>query len=119
MDITKLKIRDMRTLLDSGEISASELTQNYIDRIKKYDGNVKSYITVTEENALESAKKAQEKIKAGNCAPLCGIPMAIKDNICTDGIKTTCASKMLENFIPPYDATVMEKLNAQNIVMLG
>ena len=99
MDITKLKIRDMRKMLDSGEISASELTQGYIERIKKYDGNVKSYITVTEENALESANAAQEKIKAGNAAPLCGIPMAIKDNICTDGVKTTCASKMLENFI--------------------
>ena len=119
MDITKLKIRDMRKMLDSGEISASELTQGYIERIKKYDGNVKSYITVTEENALESAKAAQEKIKAGNASPLCGIPMAIKDNICTDGVKTTCASKMLENFIPPYNATVMEKLDAQNIVMLG
>ena len=119
MDITKLKIRDMRKMLDSGEISASELTQGYIERIKKYDGNVKSYITVTEENALESANAAQEKIKAGNAAPLCGIPMAIKDNICTDGVKTTCASKMLENFIPPYNATVMEKLDAQNIVMLG
>ena len=71
MDITKLKIRDMRKMLDSGEISASELTQGYIERIKKYDGNVKSYITVTEENALESANAAQEKIKAGNAAPLC------------------------------------------------
>ncbi|MDE6103494.1 MAG: Asp-tRNA(Asn)/Glu-tRNA(Gln) amidotransferase subunit GatA, partial [Oscillospiraceae bacterium] len=89
MDITKLKIRDMRTLLDSGEISATELTQGYIDRINKYDGNVKSYITVTEEHALESAKAAQEKIKAGNASPLCGIPMAIKDNISTDGVKTT------------------------------
>lgn len=71
MDITKLKIRDMRKMLDSGEISASELTQGYIERIKKYDGNVKSYITVTEENALESAYAAQEKIKARNaCASL-------------------------------------------------
>ena len=68
---------------------------------------------------MADADAAQKKIDAGNAGVLCGIPMAIKDNICTDGIKTTCASKMLENFIPPYNATVMEKLMAQNVVMLG
>lgn len=119
MDIKDLKIRDMRKLLDSKEISSPELTQFYIDRIKKYDGKVQSFITVTEENALKSAEKAQSVIDAGNASDLCGIPLAIKDNICTDGVKTTCASKMLENFVPPYNATVMEKLNSQNTVMLG
>ncbi len=119
MDITKLKIREMRKLLDNKEISSPELTQIYIDRIKKYDGKLESYITVTEEIALNEAEKAQDIINSGKAGELCGIPLAIKDNICTDGVKTTCASKMLEDFVPPYDATVMEKLNAENIVMLG
>lgn len=119
MDITKLKIREMRKLLDGKEISAAELAESYIDRIDKYDGKLESYITVTKEKAMSDAENAQQLINSGNASDLCGIPLAIKDNICTDGIKTTCASKMLENFVPPYNATVMEKLNSQGIVMLG
>lgn len=119
MDVTSLKISDMREMLDKKEISAAELTSEYIKRIKEFDSKIESYITVTEENAIEQAKAAQAKIDKGEATPLCGIPLAIKDNICTEGVKTTCASKMLENFIPPYNATVMEKLNSQGIVMLG
>lgn len=119
MDVTKLKVREMREMLDKKQISASELAGEYINRIKEFDGKVESYITVTEEQALSSAKLIQDKINKGDVTPLTGIPMAIKDNICTDGVKTTCASKMLENFVPPYDATVMEKLNSQDIVLLG
>ncbi|MCM1227107.1 MAG: Asp-tRNA(Asn)/Glu-tRNA(Gln) amidotransferase subunit GatA [Clostridium sp.] len=119
MDITKLKIRDMRRLLDGKKVSAKELAQTYIDRIEKYDGKLESYITVTKEKAISDAENAQKRIDSGESTALCGIPLAIKDNICTDGVKTTCSSKMLENFVPPYDATVMEKLNAQGIVMLG
>ena len=107
-----MKIRDMRKALDSKEISAKELAQTYFERIKKYDDKVKSFITVTEE-------KAQGVIDKGEAKALTGIPVAVKDNICTEGVKTTCASKMLENFVPPYNATVMEKLDAENIVMLG
>ena len=114
-----MKLRDMRKALDSREISAEELAKSYFDRIKQYDGEIKSYITVTEELAMQQAKAAQEIINKGEAKALTGIPVAVKDNICTKGVKTTCASKILENFIPPYDATVMEKLNAQNIVMLG
>lgn len=116
MDFT---IEHLRQMLDQKEISAVELTQDYLDRIRKYDDVLKSYITVTPEQAISDAKKAQEKIDAGKAGTLCGIPFAIKDNICTDGVRTTCASKMLENFIPPYNATVMEKLISQDIVMLG
>ena len=119
MDITNLKIRDMRKLLDSKEISAAELACSYIDRIEKYDGKLEIYITVTKEKALLDAENAQKRIDSGNAPELCGIPIAVKDNICTDGIKTTCASKMLENFIPPYNATVMEKLYSKGIVLLG
>lgn len=119
MNVTNLKLREMRDLLDKKSISAIELTQEYVDRINKFDDKIQSYITVTEESAMDSAKNAQAKIDSGNSSPLCGIPISIKDNICTDGVKTTCGSKALENFIPQYNATVVDKLNAQNAVMLG
>ena len=112
-------IREQRDLLDRHEISVKELTECYLNRIETYDPALQSYITVTKEQAYQDAETAQKKIYDGTAAPLCGIPLAIKDNICTDGVRTTCASKMLEDFIPPYNATVMEKLNAQNAVMLG
>ena len=112
-------IREQRDLLDRHEISVKELTECYLNRIETYDPALQSYITVTKEQAYQDAETAQKKIDDGTAAPLCGIPLAIKDNICTDGVRTTCASKMLEDFIPPYNATVMEKLNAQNAVMLG
>ena len=115
----RISIGEAREMLDSKKISTKELAETYIGRIKSVDGEVKSFITVTEEQALKQAELAQEKIDKGEASALCGIPVAIKDNICTEGVKTTCASKMLENFIPPYNATVMEKLNAENIVMLG
>ena len=119
MDITSKSITELRSALDSKEISAKELADEYFSRIKSYDDEIESYITVTKEKAYSDAEKAQKAIDDGNASPLCGIPMAIKDNICTDGIKTTCSSKILENFIPPYNATVIEKLESENIVMLG
>lgn len=119
MDITKLKVREMRSLLDEKKISAKELTEGFISNIKAKDDVYKCFITKTEELALEQADKAQTIIDQGNATALTGIPMAIKDNVCTEGVLTTCASKTLENFIPPYNATIMEKLNAENFVMLG
>lgn len=119
MDITALKVRDMRKMLDKKEISAAELTDAYLKRINDTDGRLESYITVTSAEAEKAAAEAQKLINGGESKPLTGIPLAIKDNICTVGVKTTCASKMLEDFVPPYNATVMEKLNAENIVMLG
>jgi aspartyl-tRNA(Asn)/glutamyl-tRNA(Gln) amidotransferase subunit A len=106
-------------MLDNKEISATELADAFISRIKKYDSKLQSFITVTEEKALKDAENAQKVINSGNASGLCGIPLAVKDNICTDGIRTTCSSKILENFIPPYNATVIEKLNSENAVMLG
>lgn len=119
MDITALKISELRSMLDKKEISAEELTNAYLNRIESVDGKVESYITVTADAAKNAAKKAQEKIDKGEASALCGIPLAIKDNICTDGVKTTCASKMLENFVPFYNATVMDKLENAGAVMLG
>lgn len=119
MDLKTLKVRDLRAMLDKHEISAAELTKEYLPRIESVDKSLESYITVTADNALKQAEKAQERIDSGKASALTGIPMAIKDNICTDGIRTTCASKMLETFVPPYDATVIEKLKANDFVMLG
>lgn len=119
MNLKEQTLSSLREMLDTKKISAPELCKEYIDRIKEKDSDVLGYITVTEDEAMQSAKKAQQIIDSGKADTLTGIPLAIKDNICTDGIKTTCASKMLENFVPPYDACVIEKLKAQNYVILG
>lgn len=112
-------ISNLRKMLDNKEISSVELTKGYLEKINAENNKYGAYITVCEEEALAAAAAADEKIAAGEILPLTGIPMAIKDNICTKGVKTTCGSKMLENYIPPYNATVMEKLNAQGVVTLG
>ncbi|KAG1707737.1 Glutamyl-tRNA(Gln) amidotransferase subunit A [Nymphon striatum] len=112
-------ITELGAGLRSGEFSSVELTQYYLDRIAKYDSELNSFITVTEEQALEAAKNADEQIAAGTAGALTGIPMAHKDLFCTDGVRTSCASKMLDNFIAPYNATVVEKLNAAGMPMLG
>ncbi len=119
MDITSLTVKAQREMLDKKEITSPELIRAYLDRIKMADDKLESYITVTEEAAVKAAEKAQTVIGTGKASALCGIPMAVKDNICIEGVRTTCASKMLENFVSPYNATVMEKLNASNAVMLG
>ena len=114
-----MALKKLREMLDSKEIGAVELTEQYLDRIEKSDEEINSYITVCKENALADAKKAQEVIDSGNSGAFTGLPISVKDNICTLGVKTTCASHMLDDFIPPYNATVMEKLKEDNIVMLG
>ena len=119
MDIKKLSIKKARHLLDSKELSAVELTNIYLDRIKKIDDKTNAFITVCEELSIEQAKKAQQAIDSGRASLLCGIPLSIKDNICVEGVPTTCASKMLENFIPPYTATAAKKLLADNAVIIG
>lgn len=119
MELKKQTLGSLREMLDTKQISAVELCKEYSDSIKAKDSDVLGYITVTEDEALKNAEKAQEIIDKGEAKALTGIPLAIKDNICTDGIRTTCASKMLENFVPPYDANVIEKLKAENYVLLG
>ena len=112
-------ISELAAGLRSGEYSSVELTRYFLDRIKDYDGQLNSFITVCEEQALEQARLADERIKAGEGGQLIGIPIAHKDIFCTDGIKTSCGSKMLDNFVSPYDATVVEKLKQSGVVMLG
>lgn len=105
--------------LAAKKISSVELTQHYLERIKKFDAKLNSFITVTEEEALQAAKAADQLIAANQAGPLTGIPIAQKDIFCTDGVKTTCGSKMLDNFIAPYDATVIRKFKEAGTVMLG
>jgi aspartyl-tRNA(Asn)/glutamyl-tRNA(Gln) amidotransferase subunit A len=105
--------------LKSGDFSSVELTQAYLNRIKAEDEKYNSYITVTEEQALAQAKAADEAIAAGTAGAFTGLPFAHKDIFCTQGVRTSCASKMLDNFISPYNATVVEKFNAAGGVMLG
>lgn len=120
MDLYKLTAHESMDLLAKKEVTSQELTQAVIDRIETVDKQVESYITNTFESALETAKAVDEKIAKGEeLMPLEGVPMAIKDNICTKDITTTCASKMLENFVPPYDAFAANKVKEINAPMLG
>jgi aspartyl-tRNA(Asn)/glutamyl-tRNA(Gln) amidotransferase subunit A len=101
------------------EFSSVELTRHYLDRIQRLDGTYNSYITVTEQQALQQAAEADRRLAKGDAPILCGIPIAHKDLFCTDGVRTSCGSKMLDNFVPPYSATIVENLQAAGAVMLG
>ena len=120
MQLYELTIHELSRLLDKREVSCLDITKSIINRINEVDGEIGSYITLTEETALKQAENIDKKIrteKRNNS--LLGIPMALKDNICTKDIKTTCASKMLEDFKPPYDAFVVDKLKHFGAIMLG
>lgn len=111
-------ISSLRSQLDKKEISSLELTEKYLEKIEK-NSHLGAFNTVCKDEAIQYAKLADEKISKGEISPLTGIPFAIKDNICTKGILTTCSSKMLEDYRPPYNATCMDKLNREGIVVLG
>ena len=112
-------IHEYAELLKQRKLSSVELTKQYLARIEKADAQIGSYITVCPDDALAAAGKADERIARGEATLLTGIPVGIKDNICTEGITTTCASKMLYNFVPPYDATVTKRLKNEGAVILG
>jgi len=112
-------IHEAHQLLKKHELSSVELTKGVLERIHRVEDKVRCFVTITEDAALAQAREADERIKSGKSSPLTGIPALIKDNMCTRGVKTTCSSKMLENFVPPYDAAVVEKLKAAGMVMLG
>lgn len=117
--MTHKTIAELSHDLENKKISSVELTQFFLDRIKKFDKQLNSFITVTDEYALNMAKHADEIRSQGKATPLTGIPFAQKDIFCTMGIKTSCGSKMLDNFISPYNATVVEKMNKAGTVLLG
>jgi aspartyl-tRNA(Asn)/glutamyl-tRNA(Gln) amidotransferase subunit A len=118
-DLHQLTISQAHQLLKEKKISAVELTKASLAHLAKVEDKVQACVTTCEDVALEQAKEADKAISSGKIKPLTGIPALIKDVICTRGIKTTCSSKILENFIPPYDATVIEKLKSSNAVILG
>ncbi len=119
MNLYEKDISQIVDQLEKGEVSSVELTTSCLTRIEQVDKDVSAFITVDKENALVQAKEADKLRKEGTAGKLCGIPLALKDLLCTKGLKTTCGSKMLENFIPPYDATVVNKLKQQGAVILG
>ncbi|HEY6408391.1 MAG TPA: Asp-tRNA(Asn)/Glu-tRNA(Gln) amidotransferase subunit GatA [Ktedonobacteraceae bacterium] len=119
-ELYELTIGEAGDLLRQGKISSVELTRAHLERIRAVEHKVKAFTLVTDELALRQAEEADRRFKRGDAvSPLTGIPIAIKDVICTKGITTTCGSYMLKDFKPPYDATVMEHLNAAGIVMMG
>ena len=112
-------VSELKKLIEKKELSSLELTRHFLDRIKKFDSELNSFITLTEEHAINKAKLIDKEISKGIIKPLSGIPLAQKDIFCTKDIKTTCGSKMLSNFVSPYDATVVEKLNDAGMVVVG
>ena len=120
MSLNQLTAHELHDKLKNREITAVELTESVYQQIEEVEPYVKGYLTLTKEIALEQANAADKGFQNGNdMPPLAGIPIAIKDVICTKGVRTTCASKILSNFVPPYDATVMQQLHRQGVVMIG
>ena len=120
MNITELTVHELQEKLKNKELTIKEITKAYTDRMDEKEKDVQAFVTVLKDEANKKAEEIQSKIDNGEIkGELAGIPIGIKDNICTKGIKTTCSSKMLENFVSPYDATVMEKINNENMIDLG
>lgn len=118
-DLTLLTAHEAVELLDRGELTAEELTRAYLERIEALDPQVKAYVTVTPELALEQARAADARRRGGERGPLLGVPLALKDVLCTRGVRTTCSSRILENFVPIEDATVTRRLYEAGAVLLG
>jgi aspartyl-tRNA(Asn)/glutamyl-tRNA(Gln) amidotransferase subunit A len=120
VDLIRLTIHELLDLLRAGKVSAVEVTRAYLDRIAQVDPSIRAYLTVTQEGALAQAEAVDEARKAGvRLGPLAGVPLALKDVLCTKRVRTTCASKLLESFVPPYDATAVSRLRAAGAVFLG
>ena len=120
MKLYEYTAHELAEMLDKKEISSEELTKAYYDRIREKDGEVKAYVSLMEDKALKRARQVDEKRSKGETVgKYAGIPVGIKDNMCITNTKTTCSSKMLENFVSPYNATVIEKLNDEDLVFLG
>jgi aspartyl-tRNA(Asn)/glutamyl-tRNA(Gln) amidotransferase subunit A len=114
-----LTIAQMIRELRQKTFSSVELTEHFLNRIERLDHQYNSFVSVTREQALQQARQADLRLAAGNAPPLCGVPLAHKDIFCTNGVRTSCGSKMLDNFVPPYDATIVENYLRDGVVMLG
>ncbi len=119
MDITEFTVHELLEKLNNDALTSKEIVKAYKSRIEEKEKDVQAFITTTLDEAEEQAEKIDAKRKEKSVGPFAGVPIGIKDNLCTKGVKTTCASKMLENFVSPYDATVVEKLEESGIISLG
>ena len=119
MELFRLSIAEARKKLDDKEVTSAEITESVFSRIDKVDTKVDSYLTLCREEAMKAAVAADKRIARGEKGGLLGIPISVKDLICTSGIKTTCGSKMLEDFVPPYDATIVKALKKEGAVITG
>ena len=120
MELYEYTVHELMDKLEKKEITITELTKAYVDRINEREKDVEAFVTTLTDEAISKSREIEEMVKNGEInSRFAGIPIGIKDNMCTKGVKTTCSSKMLENFIAPYDATVIEKLNNEGIISLG
>ena len=120
MELYELPVHELKKKLDNKEITITDITKSYINRINEKENDVQAFVTTLKDEAIEKAKDIEKKKENGEInSPYAGIPLGITDNICVKGTRTTCSSKMLENFVSPYDATVIEKLNNENLINLG
>ena len=120
MHRTELTVHELQQKLSQRELTITDITKAFVDRINEKEEEIGAFVTKLTDEALKKAEDIEKKVNQGEIkGDFAGIPIGIKDNICTKGIKTTCSSKMLENFTSPYDATVIEKLNAENMIDLG
>ena len=120
MNITELTVHELQEKLKNKELKITDIVKAYTDKINEKEKDVQAFVTTLTDEATNQAKEIEEKVNSGEISgEFAGIPIGIKDNMCTKGVKTTCSSRMLENFVAPYDATVIENLNNENIIDLG
>jgi aspartyl-tRNA(Asn)/glutamyl-tRNA(Gln) amidotransferase subunit A len=119
MELTELTIHELHARLVAGELTSVDLTRAYLARIAATDDKLNAFITICSEEALAAAAAADRRIAEGSADLLTGIPLALKDIFCTEGVRTTCASRILENFVPPYDGTTVSRLKERGAVLLG
>ncbi|MCL1912223.1 MAG: amidase family protein, partial [Leptospirales bacterium] len=118
--ITEKSLDELSALLEKKEISSGELTRAYLERIEKLNPSINAFVTVNADKALKAAQESDERRKNGSLlSPYDGIPIAVKDNINTKGVRTTCSSRMLENYIPPFDAAAFENISAKGFILIG
>ena len=119
MDLYKLTLQQAQQKLASGDITAVALTESVLARIEQVEGTVKAFLSLHQDQALAAAERADVQLQAGKGGLLCGLPLSVKDVLCTATMPTTCGSKILEGFVPPYDAAVIERLKEADAVLLG